>query len=394
MLHKINLPNCEEQFKKIFAFQRQVLAFACDPKTSLSAEGAIVENEIYSKFSGDLGVWLWKKLRVHKKDDSWEQSDLQKGLVKLIKAAQANRTVSLVVLDVFDHDIQFCNCFNHPTFEFWYKTRLNDVPIQEALKDLMEVFYTKLLEDGFPKAVHGNAESFKRVDFVSEFWRVNDDIEVCPACDSPRPARVQRLTGKGRNQKEQTKIYGNLDHFFPKRKYPFLSVHYANLVSLCLECNLTFKQEEDPVDINNSSQPLVHTFIPYFNPAIDSVEIKVTRNKEGVHLPSITEKDGTSSRRIDNLNRVFKLEARWRDKLRYVIATIRDGLSEEGRRLSRRSGELNEQDLQDILEDMLAERKNSQKGKIHYGILKSSYLSFAIEDEAEIAELFAQFTGS
>lgn len=42
---------------------------------------------------------------------------------------------------------------------------------------------------------------------------------------------------------------------------------------------------------------------------------------------------------------------------------------------------------------MLAERINSQKGKINYGILKSSYLSLAIEDEAEIAELFAQFTG-
>lgn len=383
MLHKINLPNCEEQFKKIFAFQRQVLAFACDPKTSLSAEGAIVENEIYSNFSGDLGVWLWKKLRV-KKDDIWEQSDLQKGLVKLIKAAQANRTISLVVLDAFDHDIQFCNYFNQPTFEFWYKTRLN-VPIQEALKDLMEVFYTKLLEDGFPEAVLGKAESFKRVDFVSEFWRVNDDIEVCPACDSPRPARVKRLTGKGRNQKEQTKIYGNLDHFFPKRKYPFLSVHYANLVPICLECNQSFKKDKDPVDINNNSQPLVDTFIPYFNPAIDSVEIHVTRNKEGVHLPSITEKDGTSSRRIKNLNRVFDLEARWRDNLRQVIGTILGELYVVGRRGRRTSGEFNEQEVKDILEDMLAEPRNSQKGKIHYGILRSSYLSFAIEDEAEIA---------
>ncbi|MEG4087505.1 hypothetical protein [Microcoleus sp. POL10_C6] len=51
----------------------------------------------------------------------------------------------------------------------------------------------------------------------------------------------------------------------------------------------------------------------------------------------------------------------------------------EGRRLRRRLGELNEQDLKDILEDMLAERRNSQKGKIYDGILKSSYLSFAIE---------------
>ncbi|MBW4680607.1 MAG: hypothetical protein KME19_10880 [Microcoleus vaginatus WJT46-NPBG5] len=393
MLHKINLPNCEEQFKKIFAFQRQILAFACDPKTSISVEGAIVENEIYSKFSGDIGVWLWrKKLWVNKRDGSREQSDLQKGLVKLIKAAQAHQTVSLVVLDAFDNDIQFCNCFNKPTFEFWYKTRLN-VPIQEALKDLMEVFYTKLLEDGFPEAVHGNVESFKRIDFVSEFWRVNDDIEVCPACDSPRPDRVQRQRGKGRNSKVQTKIYGNLDHFFPKRKYPFLSVHHANLVSLCEACNLTFKKEEDPVDPENSTQPLVHTFLPYLNPAIDSIEVKVTRNKEGVHLPSLTEKDGTPSRRIDNLNRVFKLEARWHDRLRYVIGTIRDGLSGDGRRWRRKVVELNEQDLKDFLQDMLEDCINSQKGKIHYGILKSSYLSFAIEDEAEIAELFTQFTG-
>ncbi|MDD1415447.1 hypothetical protein MEN41_12630 [Dolichospermum sp. ST_con] len=256
----------------------------------------------------------------------------------------------------------------------------------------MPVFYTHLLEDGFPQAVHGDTKSFKRVDLVSEFWRVNDSLEVCPACDSPRPDRVQRPVGKGKNLRLETKIYGNLDHFFPKKKYPFLSVHYVNLVSLCLECNMTFKLEEDPVE-TNSIQPLVHTFLPYLNPAIDSIEVKVTRNEEGVHLPNITEKDGTSSPRIDNLNRVFKLEARWHDKLRYVIGTIRDSLSGEGRRLRRRGGELNEQDLKDILEDMFVEYRSSPKGKIHYGILQSSYLSFAIADEAEIAELLTQFTG-
>jgi hypothetical protein len=76
------------------------------------------------------------------------------------------------------------------------------------------------------------------------------------------------------------------------------------------------------------------------------------------------------------------------DSIRFTALSPR-----EGRRLRRRLGELNEQDLKDLLEDMLAERRNSQKGKIHYGIFKSSYLSFAIENEAEIAELFANFTG-
>lgn len=392
MLHKINLPNCEEQFKKIFAFQRQVLAFACDPKTSISDEGTIIEKEIYSKFSGALGDWLWRKLWIHKKNGSWEPSNLQKGLVKLIKVAQANRTISLVVLDAFDHDIQFCNCFNNPTFEFWYKTRLN-IPIQKALKDLLEVFYTELLESGFPKAVHGNPKSFKRVDFVLEFWRVNNALEVCPACDGPRPDRIQKQLGTGENLRVERRISGNLDHFFPKAKYPFFSIHYANLVSVCEACNMSFKKEEDPVDSKNSTQPLVNTFLPYLNPAMDNIEVKVTRNKEGVHLPSITEKDGTSSRRIDNLNRVFKLEERWDDRLRYVIEKILNGLSGEGRRLQRKTNKLNEQDLKDILQDMLEECMNSQTGKIHNGILKSSYLSFAIEDEAEITELLAQFRG-
>lgn len=392
MLHKINLPNCEEQFKKIFAFQRQVLAFACDPKTSLSAKGAIVEKEIYSKFSGDLGVWLWRKLWIHKDNGSREQSKLQKGLVKLIKAAQANRTVSLVVLDAFDHDIQFCNCFNHPTFEFWYKTRLN-VPIQQALKVLLEVFYTELLESGFPEAVHGNRESFKRVDFVLDFWRVNNDLEVCPACDGPRPDRIQKQLGKGKKLRVETRIAGNLDHFFPKAKYPFFSIHYANLVSVCEQCNVRFKQEEDPVDPENSTQPLVHTFLPYLNPAMDNIEVKVTRNKEGVHLPTLTEKEGTSSRRIDNLNRVFKLEARWKDRLRYVIEKILNTVSGEVRRLQRKTNKLNEQELRDILQDMLEDHINSQKGKIHNGILERSYLSFAIQDEAEIETLFKQVTG-
>jgi hypothetical protein len=42
---------------------------------------------------------------------------------------------------------------------------------------------------------------------------------------------------------------------------------------------------------------------------------------------------------------------------------------------------------------MLEDHINSQKGKIHNGILESSYLSFAIEDEAEIEALFKQVTG-
>lgn len=136
MLHKITFPSCIEQMEVIITFQRKVLAFACNPRTLLSNEEQVIESQVHAEFGTKIGTWICKKLWIEKRNRSKELSSLHKSLVKLIKCTKSNPTLSLIVMDAFDNDIQFCNCLKKQNFEFWYKTRLNE-PLKEAIRGLL-----------------------------------------------------------------------------------------------------------------------------------------------------------------------------------------------------------------------------------------------------------------
>lgn len=60
----------------------------------------------------------------------------------------------------------------------------------------------------------------------------NLGIKVCPYCNRNfiRPAGERRID--------------ELDHFYPKSKYPFLALSFYNLIPSCKTCNQTFKKEK------------------------------------------------------------------------------------------------------------------------------------------------------
>lgn len=60
------------------------------------------------------------------------------------------------------------------------------------------------------------------------------------------------------------KVYYNFDHFFPKSKYPYLSLSFYNLIPVCDNCN-RLKSDQD-VD-------LTADFHPYTSPPVNTLKI-------------------------------------------------------------------------------------------------------------------------
>lgn len=66
----------------------------------------------------------------------------------------------------------------------------------------------------------------------------SSDISICPYCYRSYIGVIEEEYGK-------RTITPDLDHFYPKSKYPFLSVTLSNLVPSCLFCNQRAKNDTD-----------------------------------------------------------------------------------------------------------------------------------------------------
>lgn len=91
----------------------------------------------------------------------------------------------------------------------------------------------------------------------------------CPICK-----RKIRKKGKPINTAQ-------LDHFFPKNKYPLFAVSFYNLIPSCYGCNHVKLEKElkySPYDTNFRFDDVKFTYIPK---AIDDLEIKISSQYSG-----------------------------------------------------------------------------------------------------------------
>lgn len=361
MLHHLNLPACGNRMNAILAFQRRVLAFACNARTTLP----LTQNALRSEFGNQIGDWIRRK------------TSFCTQLEGLIKHVQSAPGAGARILAAFDHDVVFVDHLNDSNYQFHYHTVLTDAD-RQAATEVMKSFYGLLSDNGFPSTIHGaGQDTFDRNAWMSAFWTANPELNVCPACDGQRPDCID-----GR-------IRADADHFLPKSHYPFLSVHPQNLVPVCLECNRIVKRDADPID-DQQNEPLLHTFHPYARPAIAETNVLFCRDHAGAPKVRIEDKHGMPSRRVKGLNRVLRLEDRWRGRGKgaqeSVIETVR-GLA---RRFRRHHFPRSSQKLRSELQEARDETEK-QFGRQPNALIRFSYLEFVLSDANEFSELLTEW---
>jgi hypothetical protein len=237
------------------------------------------------------GSWLWGKdvlVRQH--------------VIDLIsKPVAEKQDVYLVYLQ--NQEIE--NCFQNGGF-----TPIPIPPVtQEAYTSSAELarnFY-KILGDGVPHEKINETEDLDRQTVLRAYIEAQRKIslKVCPGCDGKPPSIADGV------------IHEDLDHFFPKSKYPFLSIHPLNLTPFCKDCNQTYKKSKDAILDDDPTVADVHAltdiYHPYQCPAKDELVLEIQINPDNSPSFTFTAHSATpqDQARLHSIQYTLDLERRW-----------------------------------------------------------------------------------
>ncbi len=345
MLHKIS-SSFDAELRNVMAFQRAVLVFACD----LGTTTPLLKTEVVARF-GPTADWLWAHNSLHQP------------MVDLNLAVRASPALAARIIAAFDNDIGFDARIADGTFGFACCALPQKT--YSLVHSLLVKFYDLLgSEKGFPSEITA-AGQLTRGLVVQRFWISNASLNVCPACDGPRPDRTNG------------KVHAQCDHFLPKGRHPALSVHPRNLVPVCTDCNMTFKGERDA----NDHAHLSEMFLPYDREAFGPLRTLVSRDLAGVLQVDFDDLGGHNTPRVQALNNILNLRSRWTDRLpSRVSGPICDCLREQKKLIARLGGNPGV-----FLEQIAAQRaaKQCKKKMEHDAILAAAYLVFLEANQHE-----------
>jgi hypothetical protein len=248
----------------------------------------------------DAGEWLWRKPTI---------------ATPLFKLVQILSSEKQAILTAYDADVDFDAIFKKGQFTY-FSIPANNKPALKYVKNIMQSFYTNILCKGVDANVLNEREKLTRQTVLHSYIveQQKNSMRVCPGCDGMPP-----------EQESDGTIREDIDHFFPKSLYPFLTIHQLNLTPYCQQCNQTYKGGKDPLQVKNGQPTLAldDIFHPYIHAACDErktpeVQVIVQRKKSSRPrvkiLPSNT--DSHHIARRNSLDNLLGLQIRWDGALR------------------------------------------------------------------------------
>ncbi len=143
----------------------------------------------------------------------------------------------------------------------WFKVLVGDIlEIRELIKKEKKILvksnipdfsnYKDIFEKLYKEQLSGKEELNK------QFFNLFEDMNVCPYCNRNFVNPIYKENSVGADNKNQSP---DIEHFFPKSIYPFLSLSISNLLPSCAFCNKikhdidTYKHNcLSPYEIKNS----------------------------------------------------------------------------------------------------------------------------------------------
>lgn len=154
-------------------------------------------------------------------------------------------------------DIEQKRLGKHYSLKDFYYHRLTKTHIENLIgRQLIDndtVDITKaILYDIFVTEGYENEEIFNKDGFVKSL-----DLRVCPYCGR---AYIYSVDNLHRMNGTHT-VKPQIDHFFPKSKYPYLALSYQNLIPVCTTCNaIGAKGDNEPIIENVLRFPYPYRF--------------------------------------------------------------------------------------------------------------------------------------
>lgn len=218
---------------------------------------------------------------------------------------------------VIQHDMAFDQNIEEPDFVF--EEQLLDGQQKKTVKELILFLYENpFRNDKFE--IRGEITGYQQ--FKKSLFEHNS-IYICPVCLSLQTNLL---------------MYGEIDHYFPKKSYPALIFHPINLAVICGECNdFRVKGGKNPLETGN----LTELYIPYLRDAEKETKLVVIeieeegkdgeqeKAKKMVMIPRGADANGLINKRIQNLDNLFDLSNRWTDRMNNTIKKQLEDLKDE-----------------------------------------------------------------
>lgn len=214
------------------------------------------------------------------------------------------------IYEVMQHDMEFDRHIEEPSFVF------GEVRLSKEQKDVIKGVTLYLYDNLFRKGkfeIQGQRIGYQ--EFKDSLFEHNS-TSICPACLSFQT---------------DLKMYGEVDHYFPKKDYPAITFQPMNLAVICSECNdVMVKGQKDPSAGNSPKE----FYFPYLRAAEEETELKVKRTEGGEQwavgmIPSGSGDNVLINKRIRNLDNLFDLSLRWTKRMDTIIEKGLELMEEE-----------------------------------------------------------------
>ena len=372
MLHKIRIPEtCRPYFEWIVELQRRLLTAICQ------VTPAEIDTEWVVAQLSDLDA-KWVRNFCGRKDNI---SGVKRSMIEHIQTiAGLSAHLKRQIIDAFEQDLGFQTAFDDDSSHAYRFSGLSvvdgDVHARKAVRGFFESFYDPNFSKGAGYKIPQNGGLFKRFDrkfFLKEFRKTNGNVTVCPMCDGSLESP-------------------DVDHFYPKSHYPFLSCHRLNLAPICQECNRK-KSNEPPLTLREDN-PTRDWFHPYLRPAEGTFTVSISHDGNRMIL-ELSANDERSQQRLANLEKLIRLKERWQKRLAHKHEDTLRKIGGHRRYRSRRKGrrqQMSRAELREKLQEWFDET-TPLVGREPSAILTTRYLQCALNEEPYIFdELCAQAT--
>jgi hypothetical protein len=296
MYHRIKQLNCRP-LQKLNDLARLTIEFGLTQERNDPSPYQLLKRDFCKKFTTagypNAGKWLWRH---------W--GTIRNPLITLLAIPLLNKQA---VLTSYDFDTVLfpgsdrSRCFANQTFSM---SSLDGrfAPALVYVNEILGNFYTDILtaDNGIPGNVINEVSPLTRQSVLQAYLNEQDEIYVCPGCDG-NPPEVDA----------DRRVYEDVDHYFPKSIYPFLSVHPQNLTPLCSHCNQRFKGQKDPLELDDGTFiSLSEACHPYLHNVREEVSIRFERRDNELHLKLVAT-DNCHENRLRSIKYLIQLESRW-----------------------------------------------------------------------------------
>lgn len=351
MLHRI-LPVCQSELGWIVDLQRRLLVELCNQALT---GNDVTESWVIAQLPDLDSHWVTSFCR---RKDQIEK--IERPLLAHMKAlADLPPAGKQALLNAFNNDCAFQIGFTNnqtPPHQLQGLQPFAQGSARESIRGFFESFYAPNIyaAHGYPvPQANGQAANFHKDKFLKQYGVANPNILVCPMCDGDL----------GEPQ---------VDHFYPKSHYPYLSCHPLNLVPICPTCNSRpNKGSKQPLTLN-TPDPKADWLHPYLRSGHGQYQIELERLTEGT-TPVLHSPNPQTQKQLDNLDRLVNLKPRWRKALQREFQSALRHIDSEKKKVGR---SLTQAELCGKLQDW-ADSAQIDIGLRSFGLVGARYLQSA-----------------